>query len=59
MDLDITVYSSRSLRDVQSIGKQDPYVVIRVGKKKFQTKTCTDAGTSCCIYFIIYLYSLE
>lgn len=52
MELDVTVCSARNLRNVQSLGKQDPFVVVKVGKSKFQTKTCKDAGTSCCIYYL-------
>eukprot|EP01006_Ploeotia_vitrea_P035635 TRINITY_DN65915_c11_g6_i1.p1 TRINITY_DN65915_c11_g6~~TRINITY_DN65915_c11_g6_i1.p1 ORF type:complete len:647 (+),score=385.59 TRINITY_DN65915_c11_g6_i1:84-2024(+) len=42
----ITVHEARQLQDVQMIGKQDPYVVIEMGKKhKDQTEVVKDGNT--------------
>lgn len=47
MEIKLTVYSVRDLKDVQTIGKQDPYVYIEYGKITFRTRTIKDGGSSC------------
>ena len=42
--LKITVINARLDRDVEMMGKMDPYVIIQKGKEKVQTKTHDDAG---------------
>jgi len=41
----ITVNEGKDLRDVQRIGKQDPYVEIILGEQKVKTKESPDGGT--------------
>lgn len=54
MNLKFSVLEGKDLRNVQGIGKQDPYALVKCGKEKFQTKTCEDAGAVCSIYFLYY-----
>lgn len=40
-----TLYEGRSLANMDSVGKQDPYVRLTLGDVKKQSKTCDDGGT--------------
>jgi len=42
----ITVHEGKDLRDVQKLGKQDPYVVIQLGDQKASTKEVSGGGTA-------------
>jgi hypothetical protein len=42
--LTVTVNQANELRDMQSIGKQDPYALLKVGGESFKTKTHEDGG---------------
>ena len=44
--LTVGVISGRDFYKTQAFGKQDPYVSVKVGKRKFTTSVCEDAGTS-------------
>ena len=45
MTLTVTVVSARNLKDVQMVGTQDPYVVVKCLKTQMTTAVATDAGT--------------
>jgi hypothetical protein len=42
--LTLTVHRGEELRDVQLIGKQDPYCELTIGSEKFKTKVHDDGG---------------
>jgi len=44
--LEVNVLNAIRLIETQSIGKQDPYAVIRVGDETARTKVCRDGGTA-------------
>lgn len=58
MDIKLTIYGCRGLKDVQTLGTQDPYVYVQYGKTSFKTKTVNDGGITCGI-FIISGFSME
>jgi hypothetical protein len=45
-DLHVTVIGARSLKDVESVGKQDPYCLIACGPHMNRTPTHEDGGTA-------------
>ena len=40
-----TLYEGRNLANMDSVGKQDPYVKLTLGETTKQSKTCEDGGT--------------
>lgn len=44
--LTVTVEYAKDLKDVQWVGKQDPYVKLHLAGQTFQTKTCNDGGSN-------------
>jgi len=44
--LGIHVLEGKNLTIVQSVGKQDPYVVLHLGDQKVRTKECSDGGAN-------------
>ncbi|KAJ6424352.1 hypothetical protein OIU84_025194 [Salix udensis] len=42
--LEITVVGGTRLKDTEWFSRQDPYVCVEYGGKKFRTRTCTDGG---------------
>jgi Ca2+-dependent lipid-binding protein len=42
--LELTFHEGKELRDVQTLGKQDPYVKVKIGKKDDKTKEDNNGG---------------
>lgn len=50
MNINLFVITAKKLRDVQIIGKQDPYCRVVVGNNVFKTHTSVDSGSKARIY---------
>jgi len=42
----LTIEGGRNLKNVELFGKQDPYVVLEVGGKKYQTEVAKNGGSN-------------
>lgn len=45
-ELHFRIVSARNLKDVQTFGRQDPYVKVTVGNRQFKTKVHDNGGTT-------------
>jgi Ca2+-dependent lipid-binding protein len=44
--LSVKLFGARNLKDVQTIGKQDPFCVVKCGKESFHSQPHNDGGKS-------------
>uniref|UniRef100_A0A7S0WKH2 Calcium-dependent protein kinase n=1 Tax=Chlamydomonas leiostraca TaxID=1034604 RepID=A0A7S0WKH2_9CHLO len=43
-NLEVTLSHAQDLKDVEIVGRQDPYCVLTIGQRNFRSKTDTDGG---------------
>lgn len=56
--VEVVVNGVKELTDVQLIGKQDPYVQVTFGKKRFKTETIDNGGTECQFNAPVFKYEI-